>query len=85
MPGVERRFSQNVEVLLRMLPMIPMQERRLVSTVLHLIGGFAEWLSAHPQPIVSLAPLLLQALRQPTLIEPASFALKVKFKETCLL
>ena len=66
-----------------MLPMMPvMTERRLVSTVLHLIGGFAEWLSAHPQPIVSLAPLLLEALRQPTLLEPASFALKDLCRES---
>ena len=66
-----------------MLPMIPvMRERRLVSTVLHLVGGFAEWLSAHPQPIVSLAPLLLEALRQPALLEPASFALKDLCRES---
>ena len=66
-----------------MLPMIPvLNERRLVSTVLHFIGGFAEWLSAHPQPIVSLAPLLLEALRQPALLEPASFALKDLCRES---
>ena len=46
-----------------------------------LAGSYAEWISAHPQVLGSVLPLMLQGLRDTNLAQPATLSLKEVVRE----
>ncbi|XP_064604586.1 importin-13-like [Liolophura sinensis] len=68
--------------LLNMLPRIPFNNVKLISTALYMIGSFGEWLSYHPNCLGCVIPLLLQGMENPEVATAATMALKDVTRET---
>ncbi|KAL3867799.1 hypothetical protein ACJMK2_040646 [Sinanodonta woodiana] len=62
--------------LLDLLPRIPFNNIKFLSTALFMIGSLGEWMSCHPESLERVIPLVLQGLRNSEVATAATLALK---------
>lgn len=58
------------------LPQLPLQHVRVISTTMDTIGAYAEWINVHSQVLSQVIPLLLLGLCNTDMSQAATMALK---------
>ncbi|WAR23427.1 IPO13-like protein [Mya arenaria] len=74
--SVDLEEALYLPAVLDLLPKIPFNNIKFISTALSMLGSFGEWMSYHPQSLTTAIPLLLQGLESPEAAQAASMALK---------
>jgi hypothetical protein len=73
----EEEENQFLVQFLAKLPTMPFHgQRDVITATLDCVGGFAEWLSAYPNLVASLVPIITSAVNDPQLSLSATMALK---------
>lgn len=69
----ESMFMPNV---LNLIPKLPFDNIKFISTALYMVGSFGEWLNCHPDILGSVIPLVLQGLTNSEVATAATMSLK---------
>uniref|UniRef100_A0A2C9LA12 Importin-13 n=1 Tax=Biomphalaria glabrata TaxID=6526 RepID=A0A2C9LA12_BIOGL len=72
-PADEKVYVSKLFAQLRQIPFANSQQ---ISTALHMIGSFAEWMQWHPETLGYVLPLVLQGISNPEVGTAATIALK---------
>ncbi|KAH3721182.1 importin-13-like [Dreissena polymorpha] len=74
--SVDIEESIYIPTVLDLLQKIPYSNIKFISTALHMLGSFGEWMSYHPQSLQVAIPLLLQGVANTEAAQAATMALK---------
>ncbi|XP_067677743.1 importin-13-like isoform X2 [Haliotis asinina] len=74
--SVDLEETVYLPMLLEMLPRVPFNNIKLISTALYMIGSFGEWMNCHPDSLGCVIPLILQGLGNSEVATAATMALK---------
>lgn len=69
----ENMFMPNV---MNLIPKLPFDNIKFISTALYMVGSFGEWLNYHPDILGSVIPLILQGLTNSEVATAATMSLK---------
>ncbi|XP_069126278.1 importin-13-like [Argopecten irradians] len=74
--NVDLEEESYLPAVLNILPKIPFNNIKFVSTALYMIGSFGEWINCHPGSLSAVIPLILQGLCNTEAATAATMALK---------
>ncbi|KAK3611733.1 hypothetical protein CHS0354_037313 [Potamilus streckersoni] len=74
--GIDIEENLFLPSLLDLLPRVPFNNIKFLSTALYMIGSLGEWMNSHPECLAKVIPLILQGLRNSEVATAATLALK---------
>lgn len=74
--SIELDDNNYLQQFFAILPQLPLQHVRIISTTMDTIGAYAEWINVHSQVLSQVIPLLLLGLRNADMSQAATMALK---------
>ncbi|KAK3089277.1 hypothetical protein FSP39_002274 [Pinctada imbricata] len=73
---VDLEYNAYIPAMMNLLPKLPFNNVKFISSALYLIGSYSEWINCHPECLRCVVPLVLQGLGDSEIATSATLSLK---------